>query len=76
MWDELRSLSPMHAGMAYSRLEELGGIQWPCADEQDPGAQFLHGRLWAEPFAGRRRRSTWSSTSCRSTSWTTTSRSA
>ncbi len=52
VWDELRSLSPMHAGMAYSRLEELGGIQWPCADEQDPGAQFLHGRLWAEPFAG------------------------
>ena len=52
VWDELRSLSPMHAGMAYSRLEELGGIQWPCADEQDPGAQFLHGRLWAEPVTG------------------------
>ncbi len=52
VWDELRSLSPMHAGMAYSRLEELGGIQWPCVDEQDPGAQFLHGRLWADPVTG------------------------
>jgi predicted molibdopterin-dependent oxidoreductase YjgC len=46
VWDELRSLSPMHAGMSYARLEELGGIQWPCRDESDPGALFLHGRLW------------------------------
>jgi predicted molibdopterin-dependent oxidoreductase YjgC len=51
-WNELRSLSPMHAGMSYRRLEELGGIQWPCADEQDPGSQFLHGRLWEEPRQG------------------------
>ena len=48
LWDELRSLSPMHAGMSYRRLEELGGLQWPCVDEQDPGAAFLHGRLWEE----------------------------
>src|SRR5204863_3486361 len=26
--------------------EGLGGIQWPCRDESDPGALFLHGRLW------------------------------
>ena len=51
-WDELRGLSSMHAGMSYARLEELGGIQWPCRDEQDPGAQFLHGRLWQEPIEG------------------------
>lgn len=52
VWDELRSLSPMHAGMSYARLEELGGIQWPCAHEQDPGSQFLHGRLWRTPPEG------------------------
>jgi len=46
VWNECRTLSLMHAGMSYARLEELGGIQWPCADEDDPGAQFLHGRLW------------------------------
>jgi predicted molibdopterin-dependent oxidoreductase YjgC len=46
MWDELRSLSPMHAGMSYERLEELGGIQWPCPDESHPGTKFLHARLW------------------------------
>jgi formate dehydrogenase major subunit len=36
----------MHAGMSYTRLEELGGIQWPCWDEEHPGEPFLHGRLW------------------------------
>ncbi|MDX6369550.1 MAG: hypothetical protein QOG93_1052 [Gaiellaceae bacterium] len=46
IWDELRTLSPMHAGMSYERLEALGGIQWPCWDETHPGDQFLHGRLW------------------------------
>jgi formate dehydrogenase major subunit len=54
VWDEVRSLSPMHRGMTYPRLEELGGIQWPCPDEQSPGAQFLHGRLWEEPVGGSR----------------------
>jgi predicted molibdopterin-dependent oxidoreductase YjgC len=52
VWDELRSLSPMHAGMSYARLEELGGIPWPCTSEDDPGAQFLHGRLWETPISG------------------------
>ena len=46
VWNELRSRSPMHAAMSYARLEELGGIQWPCVDEDDPGALFIHGRLW------------------------------
>lgn len=47
-WDEMRALSPLHGGMSYRRLEELGGLQWPCPDETDPGSLFLHGRLWAE----------------------------
>ena len=51
-WDELRSLSPMHRGMRYDRLEELGGIQWPCPDEMHPGSQYLHGRLWQTPLGG------------------------
>ncbi len=51
-WDELRSLSPMHRGMSYERLEQLGGIQWPCPDESHPGSPFLHGRLWKEPREG------------------------
>jgi formate dehydrogenase major subunit len=45
-WDELRTLSPMHAGMSWKRLEELGGLQWPCPDEHHPGTKILHTRLW------------------------------
>jgi predicted molibdopterin-dependent oxidoreductase YjgC len=52
VWNELRELSPvMHGGMSYARLEELGGIQWPCSDENDPGDQFLHERLWDDDVA-------------------------
>ncbi|MHB1835869.1 MAG: molybdopterin oxidoreductase family protein, partial [Solirubrobacteraceae bacterium] len=50
VWDELRSLAPNHAGMSYARLEELGGIQWPCWDETHPGSPFLHGWIWDDPF--------------------------
>jgi predicted molibdopterin-dependent oxidoreductase YjgC len=48
VWEEVRRLSPMHAGMTWERLEELGGIQWPCFDETHPGTRFLHARLWSE----------------------------
>jgi formate dehydrogenase major subunit len=51
-WNELRSLSDWHAGMSYERLEALGGLQWPCPTEDDPGSQFLHARLWEEPRGG------------------------
>jgi formate dehydrogenase major subunit len=53
LWDECRSLSPMHRGMSWARLEQLGGIQWPCPDEASEGSSFLHGRLW-EPDEARR----------------------
>ena len=54
VWDELRSLSPMHAGMRYERLVEHDGLQWPCPSEDHPGSQFLHGRLWQDPIEGPR----------------------
>ena len=47
-WDELRRVSPMHAGMTNERLDEGAGIQWPCWDEEHPGTKFLHARLWEE----------------------------
>ena len=52
IWNELRSLSPVHAGMSYARLEELDGLQWPCYDETHPGESYLHGRLWERPALG------------------------
>lgn len=55
VWNEVRALSPQLAGMSYERLEELGGLQWPCFDEEHPGTQFLHGRLWEDDPAKRGR---------------------
>jgi formate dehydrogenase major subunit len=54
VWNELRRVSPMHAGMSYERLEKLNGIQWPCWDDAHPGELFLHSRLWEEPVRGPR----------------------
>ena len=54
VWNELRTLSPVHAGMSYRRLEDLGGLQWPCYDETHPGELFLHSRLWEDPVPGNR----------------------
>jgi formate dehydrogenase major subunit len=53
LWDELRTLSPLHGGMRYDRLEQ-GGLQWPCPDDDHPGTPFLHARLWQRPVVGRR----------------------
>ena len=64
-WDELRSLSPMHQGMTWERLDEMGGAQWPCWDEDHPGhavparAAVVRGpRRTAPGGAVQRRRST------------------
>jgi formate dehydrogenase major subunit len=54
VWNEVRRLSPMHAGMSYPRLEELQGIQWPCPHDGHPGTPFLHARLWEDPVSGPR----------------------
>ena len=56
IWDELRRLSPMHAGMSWARLDELGGIQWPCPSNDSIEPPYLHGRLWSHDPAelGRR----------------------
>jgi predicted molibdopterin-dependent oxidoreductase YjgC len=53
LWDELRALSPMHAGMSYERLGSEGGLQWPCPSIDHPGSPFLHGWLWEDDLGGR-----------------------
>lgn len=42
IWDEVRSLWPDGAGISYARMDALGGLQWPCVDETDPGLAILH----------------------------------
>ena len=76
VWNEVRRLSPVHAGMSYERLEALGGLQWPCYDEDHPGRAVppqpaLGGPGPGQPRAVRAR----STTIRRSTGSTTTSRS-
>lgn len=55
VWNEVRSLSPMHAGMSYERIEALGGIQWPCPHDDQLEPSYLHGRLWSNDPAERGR---------------------
>ncbi|RPI86762.1 MAG: formate dehydrogenase subunit alpha, partial [Chloroflexi bacterium] len=39
---EIANLTPSYAGMSYERLEELGGLQWPCPNAEHPGTAYLH----------------------------------
>ena len=42
IWNEVRALWPEGSGISYARLDELGGLQWPCFDEKSPGTPILH----------------------------------
>ncbi len=42
IWDEMRSLCPSFAGASYKRMEEEGGVQWPCPSEDHPGTKYLY----------------------------------
>jgi predicted molibdopterin-dependent oxidoreductase YjgC len=42
VWDEMRMLAPILTGISYERLDNEGGIQWPCPSEDHPGTQYLH----------------------------------
>lgn len=40
--EEIARLTPSYGGISHSRLEEHGGIQWPCPSSDHPGTPFLH----------------------------------
>ncbi len=42
IFEEIRRLVPIYAGIRYNRLERSYGLQWPCPDERHPGTKFLH----------------------------------
>lgn len=42
IWDEIRRVWPAGAGMTYPRLDQPGGLQWPCPDTDHPGTALLH----------------------------------
>lgn len=41
IFDEIRSLVPMYAGITYQRIEDRG-LQWPCPTIDHSGTKFLH----------------------------------
>ena len=42
IWNEVRSLWPEGSGISYARLDQVGGLQWPCYTEDDPGMPIMH----------------------------------
>jgi formate dehydrogenase major subunit/formate dehydrogenase alpha subunit len=42
IWDEAASVAPILSGISYDRLENEGGLQWPCPTKDHPGTVYLH----------------------------------
>ncbi|WP_034945033.1 formate dehydrogenase subunit alpha [Erwinia oleae] len=42
IWNELRALCPLFAGVTWEKMADLGYVQWPCGDEQHPGTPWLY----------------------------------
>lgn len=42
IFQEIVQLTPSYAGISYERLNQEGGIQWPCPSTDHPGTVYLH----------------------------------
>ncbi len=42
IWREMAALTPSMSGISYERLDNEGGIQWPCPAPDHPGTRFLY----------------------------------
>ncbi len=40
--DEIAATTPTFRGVSYTRLDDLGSIQWPCNDEAPLGTPIMH----------------------------------
>lgn len=40
--EEIAALTPQYGGINYYRIEEEGGLQWPCPTKYHPGTKYLH----------------------------------
>jgi formate dehydrogenase major subunit len=40
--EEIAELTPSYAGISFKRLDDEGGLQWPCPTATHPGTKFLH----------------------------------
>ncbi|MCY3863964.1 MAG: formate dehydrogenase subunit alpha [Chloroflexi bacterium] len=41
IWEEMRALTPDFQGISYARLDEEGGVHWPCPAADHPGTPYL-----------------------------------
>ena len=42
IWDEMARLTPNMSGISYGRLDDEGGLQWPCPTPDHPGTRLLY----------------------------------
>ena len=55
IWEEMRAVTPPFYGITYERLEQEGGVHWPCPSLDHPGTPYLfeedfprgRGKFWA-----------------------------
>ena len=40
--DEIAQLTPTFAGVSYTKLDEVGSVQWPCNDQAPEGTPIMH----------------------------------
>ena len=41
IWEEMRAVTPDFYGITYARLDEEGGVHWPCPAADHPGTPYL-----------------------------------
>ncbi len=46
---EINRFVPSYAGMTRERISKIGGLRWPCPDENHPGTEILHKERFSTP---------------------------
>ncbi len=49
IFEEIRRCVPQYRGITYARLEQAGGIQWPCPDETHSGTDTFFAEKFLTP---------------------------
>jgi formate dehydrogenase major subunit/formate dehydrogenase alpha subunit len=40
--EEIARVTPSYGGISHERLDQVGGLQWPCPNAEHPGTPILH----------------------------------
>ena len=46
---EINRIVPQYGGMTRERISKIGGLRWPCPDENHPGTDILHRERFSTP---------------------------